>query len=104
MSHNHLVEDTDKRFVINPDTKTVSTTSSNIPVLAQYDHNSEYITFEIQRFVENHDLSKCDKVEIHYNNVEEVTEKRAKHVSKGLYDVKDLRIDPGDNQKVVFYD
>ena len=51
MSHNHLVEDTDKRFVINPDTKTVSTTSSNIPVLAQYDHNSEYITFEIQRFV-----------------------------------------------------
>lgn len=102
MSHNHLVEDTDKRFVINPDTKTVSTTRSNIPVLAQYDHNSEYITFEIQRFVENHDLSKCDKVEIHYNNVEEVTEKRAKHVSKGLYDVKDLRIDPGDNQKVVF--
>ena len=45
MSHSHQIQDTDKRFVINPDTKTVSTPNTNVPVLAQYDHNLEYFNF-----------------------------------------------------------
>lgn len=100
MAHTHLIYDTGKRFIINPATKTIDIPKSNIPTLSQYDHNSEYITFEMARFVEGHDLSLCDKVEIHYNNIED-DEKRPR-VSRGFYEAQDLRVDPNDESKVVF--
>ena len=96
MAHEHIMRDVDKRFIIDTVNKTVIAPEHNIPVLSQYDHNSEYITFEADRFVEGHDLLKCDKVEVHYNN----TNGRA--TSKGLYEALDLRIDPDDNSKVMF--
>lgn len=98
MPHTHNVYDTDKRFVINTITKTISTPKVNVPVLVQYDHNSEHITFEADRFVEGHDLSLCDKVEVHYNNVGGT----ATRTSKGVYEAQDFRLDPADNSKVIF--
>lgn len=100
MAHEHLVYDTDKRFVIDPDTRVVTIPKDNRPVLIQYDHNSEYITFEMDQFVEGHDLAKSDKVEIHYNNVSAT----GRYISKGVYEVKDLtsvKLEGG-TQKVVF--
>lgn len=97
MPHSHNIYDVDKRFVINVTTRSISTPETNIPVLVQYDHNSEHITFEASRFVEGHDLSLCDKVEVHYNNIG-----GRSRTSKGVYEVKDFRVDPRDDSKVVF--
>lgn len=98
MSHGHWMYDTDKHFIIDPKTRAVATSDGSKPVLMQYDHNSEHITFEGARFVEGHDLSLCDKVEIHYNNIENGKGK----TNKGVYPVEDFRVHPSDNSKVQF--
>lgn len=95
MAHTHPVNDTDTLFVIDPITRAVVNAESKKTMLMQYDHNSEQFTFEIPRYVEEHDMSLCNRVEIHYNNVEGST--RAKN--SGVYEVQDLTI-TGD--KVTF--
>lgn len=98
MAHKHTMYDPDKRFAINVNTRIVSTNEANIPILAQYDHNSEWITFEIGRYVEGHDLSLSNKVEIHYNNVSS----EGRYISRGVYPVEDVTVDPTDKSKVIF--
>lgn len=98
MSHNHPVYDDDRRFVIDPTKRLVIATENNVPALFQYDHNSEYITFVCDRFVEGHDLSLSDKAEIHYNNAAS----GGRNISKGVYLIEDLKIDDTDKSKIVF--
>lgn len=98
MSHEHSMYDTNRRFVIDTVTKVVTIPETSKPVLTQYDHNSEYITFECPRFVEGHDFAKSDKVEVHYNNIDA----GGRQTSKGLYEAEDLRVDPNDDRKVIF--
>lgn len=98
MAHVHPVYDTDKSLSIDVNTKSVKMDKMNTPAIAQYDHNSEYITFECDRFVEGHDLSLCDKVEVHYIN----REIAGRHSSRGVYEANDLQINSADKSKVVF--
>lgn len=95
MSHTHGVHDTDARFVINPVTRQIKNESSKKTTLIQYDHNSERFTFEVPRHIEGHDMSQCNKVEIHYINVDT----RTKQESRGVYLVDDLRV--ADDENVV---
>lgn len=67
MAVRHGVTDSDKRFVIDPLTRTITNQSGKL-VLIQYDHNSEQFTFECPRFVDGHDMTLCNKVEVHYIN------------------------------------
>ena len=94
MSHTHIIKDNDKRFVISPDTRAIRSPART--VLAWMDHNSEYITIEIPRYVEGHDISLCNNVEIHYLNYGDEGRKY------GLYPVTDLQVDPKDESKMVF--
>lgn len=89
MAHKHPVYDTDKHFVIDPITKKISTESPKL-VLAQHSHNSERFTFEIPKEVEGHDMSLCNLVEIHYQNID-ATNKSNKNIS--IYKVDDLTTD-----------
>lgn len=98
MSHEHPIRDVDKRFIIDTNTRIVTIPDNVKPVLTQYDHNSEFITFEIDRYIEGHDLLKCDKVEIHYNNVAS----SGKRTSRGVYEAEDFQIDSIDSSKVTF--
>lgn len=98
MAHEHLVYDVDKRFVIDPETRVVKIPNNSVPVLIQYDHNSEYLTFEVKRHVEGHDLLKSNEVEIHFNNV--ASNNRA--TSRSVYKVEDLKLDPSNNEKLIF--
>lgn len=68
MSHIHNIIDTDSHFRINPVTRVVSTKAEKLYV-TQYDHNSERFTFQIEKYVEEHDMSQCDRIEIHYTNI-----------------------------------
>lgn len=97
MTHIHPTYDNDKRVVINGITRDVAISDKNRPVLIQYDNNSEVVTFEVDRYVEGHDLSLSNKAEVHYNNLD-IAGRRS---SKGLYEATDLQVDPSDKTKVI---
>lgn len=85
MPHIHPVVDIDSKFLIDPSTRVISTSSDKLE-LVQGDHQSERITFEIPQMVEGHDMSLCDRIEIHYINID----KKTKVQSKDIYLVKDM--------------
>lgn len=86
MSHDHPIVDDDKRFIINPETRDISNNGNKI-VLMQYDHNSEVFTFEIPRIIEGHDMTLCNKIKIHFINID----KKTKMESKGIYPINDVK-------------
>ena len=93
MDHLHIVSDDDAYFSIDPIRRVIRNTSTTRVKVMQYDHNSERITFEIKdRYVDGHDMSKCDVVEIHYANGS----------NRGRYIVDDLRVSAEDENKVIF--
>lgn len=98
MAHIHGVYDTDTHFIVDPVRKelTVSEGYEKVKVI-QHDHNSERFTFEMPRYIEGHDMSTCNKVEVHYLNVDSKT----KEESKGLYPVDDLQVSPEKEDVVI---
>lgn len=98
MAHLHSVYDSDSHFSINPVTRAIRNDSSKKSAVIQHDHNSERFTFEIPRYVEGHDMSVCDNVEVHYINIDSVT----KEQSSGIYMIDDLQISPDDSEVVIF--
>ena len=91
MSHTHLIKDADTVFTIDPVTRKIISSSSKVSLM-QYDHDSEIFTFQIPKLVEGHDMSLCNKIEIHYTNIN----KKTKEASRDIYPVTDATVD-GDN-------
>lgn len=98
MEHKHGVYDSDTRFSINAVTRQIKSDPKQKTVLMQNDHNSERFTFELPRYIEQHDMSLCNQVEVHYLNS---SAKDKGEFRKGLYTVEDLQISPDDPEKVV---
>lgn len=96
MAHQHSVYDTDKHFVIDLNTRKIENQSKSKITLIQNDHDSERFTFEIPRYVEEHDMSICNKVEVHYLNIDGTTNES----NPGVYEVEDLQVSP-DSEDVV---
>lgn len=86
MAHTHPVKDSDKHFVINPVTRAIENAQHKKTKLMQHDHNSEKFTFEIPQVVEGHDLSKCNRIQIHYCNTDAVS----RATSLGVYKVGEI--------------
>lgn len=86
MAHSHPIVDADNHFVIDPITRAVENAQSKKTILMQHDHNSERFTFEIDRLVEGHDMSLCNKIEIHYVNEDQSKNNR----NPGVYEVDDM--------------
>lgn len=97
MAHIHKVQDTDIHFKIDGTTRTVKNVQETKIMLVQRDHNSERFTFEIPRMVDNHDMSTCNVVQIHYINIDSINKNNQ---SLGVYEVDDLAVSP-DNEDVV---
>ena len=97
MEHKHAVYDSDTHFIINPITRQIRNESSKKTVLIQGDHNSERFTFELPRYIEGHDMSLCNKVEVHYLNI--ASDKKTRN--SGMYTVADFQISPDDPEKVI---
>ena len=97
MGHTHAVYDSDTHFLIDPITRAITNANNAKTALMQHDHNSERYTFECPRYIEQHDMSKCNRVEVHYLNIEKDTRKE----HRGRYDVDDLHLDPGGSDKVL---
>lgn len=98
MGHIHAVIDTDNPYIINPTTRAIENASSFIKKVIQYDHNSERLKFECPRYIESHDMSTCNKIEIHFDNIESKTH----NVNSDVHIVKDFEIDPSDENTVIF--
>lgn len=80
MPHIHNIVDAGNHFVIDPLLRLISTSTPEL-VLVQGDHNSERYTFEIPRIIEGHDMSLCNRIEVHYDNVS----KDKKETNEGFY-------------------
>lgn len=90
MSHTHAVTDSDPNFVVEATTRKISTSAT--ASLVQYDHNSQRITFEVPRYIDGHDMSKCNMVQVHYQNISG----NKKYQSNGIYTVDDLSVRTAD--------
>lgn len=98
MSHSSKIRDTDTHFIINPETRTISTASSGNNTLVQYDHNSERFTFEIPRHVDGHDMLESTEVRIHYRNKSTAT----MFQNNGVYLPDDLSVLGDDINTLAF--
>lgn len=96
MAHSHSVYDTDKHFIVDENTREITSEQGEIRLI-QYDHNSERFTFEIPRYIDGHDMMNCNKIEVHYNNKSST---KSNEVSQGVYPVEDLQISP-DSEEIV---
>lgn len=96
MEHKHIVYDTDTHFLIDPITRAVKNATSKKVTLIQHDHNSERFTFDCPRYVEGHDMAACNKVEIHFLNVDAKTQEK----KTGLYETSDLQVKADDESTV----
>ena len=95
--HQHQVYDTDNHFVIDPITKEIVNRSEKMKLM-QGDHNSERFTFETPRYIDGHDMTLCDKIEVHYINIDSKT----KESNKDVYLVDDMQLSPNGEDVVVF--
>lgn len=106
MAHPHKIYDGDPYFVIEPITRAITNRTNKKITLMQLDHNSERFTFEIPRMIEGHDMSLCDRIEVHYLNIGYGTENindidyTTKVTNRGICEVKDAHI-IGDGDKAV---
>lgn len=93
----HSVYDNDTHFKIDALTRCVKNVTETKSMLVQYDHNSERFTFEVPRYVDGHDLSRCNAVRVHYINVD----KNKRTENKGVYEVTDLQVSPDADDVVI---
>ena len=97
MAHIHEVIDSDKCFTIDPITRAIVNDAGNKKTqLIQNDHNSERFAFQLPRYIEGHDMSLSNKVEVHYINIDQSSNEK----SVGVYEVTDLALSE-DNESVL---
>ena len=99
MAHNNKIKDTDAHFIIDPVARVIINSNASNNTIAQYDHNSERITFEIPRFVDGHDMLESTEVRIHY--ISSALSRTS--AVPGIYTCKDLSLCPDDENTVTFF-
>ena len=97
MAHIHSVYDTDKHFTIDPATRALVNQTPEKASLMRYDHNSERITFDLPAVIDGHKILDCNRVEVHYLNIDAKTDESR----EGLYEVNDLQPSPADPQIAI---
>ena len=97
MSHIHNVTDGDNKFIIDGISRTIKNASISKTIVMQFDHNSEVFTFELPRYIEGHDMTECNRVEVHYLNIDSTT----KQENEGVYLVDDLTVNADDENKLT---
>lgn len=96
--HDKIIVDADAAFSIDPITRQIKNHSTQKTKLMQYDHKSERFSFTIPRYVDGHDMSESDRIEIHFINTDLTT----KETSKGRYIIEDLVVNPENDEEVIF--
>lgn len=89
MAHLHNVIDDDTHFIINPDTRTIYHPDETPIMLVRNDHNSERFTFEIPSVIDGHAMAQCNKVEVHFMNI---NVEDPNDFNPGMYTVDDMDV------------
>ena len=97
MSHIHEVNDSDNKFIVDGISRAIKNTSASKTTVMQFDHNSEVFTFEVPRYIEGHDMMECNRVEVHYLNIDTSTREE----KEGIYLVNDLKVNESDENKLT---
>ena len=97
MSHTHNVYDCDNKFIVDGISRAIKNASTSKTIVMQFDHNSEVFTFELPRYIEGHDMTECNRVEVHYLNIDTMT----KQENEGIYLVNDLKVNVDDETKLT---
>lgn len=97
VDHKHVVPDSDTYFMIDPYTRQIENTNYQKTVLMRGDHNSERFTFEIPRYVDGHDMSLCNRVIVHFDNVGD----SIANIHSDVSYMTDLRINPDKPDTVI---
>lgn len=97
VEHKHEVPDSDTYFMIDPYTRKIENTNYLKTVLMRGDHNSERFTFGLPRYVDGHDMSLCNRVIVHFDNVGDSIE----NINSDVAYTDDLRIDPNNPDLVI---
>lgn len=98
MAHLHEVRDTDSHFTVDPITRSIKNGTPTKSMLIQYDHNSEVFTFEMPRYVDGHDMTLCNRVEIHYININSSNRQQ----TSGVYEVEDFKVSEDDENIILW--
>lgn len=100
ISHKHtddIIKDADVHFTIDTTTRAISNGNNKKLTIMQYDNKSERYSFDIDRYIDEHDLMDCNRVQIHFINIASNKQK-----NPGLYLVDDVHVNPDDENKVTF--
>lgn len=97
MSHIHNVYDSDNKFIVDGISRAIKNASTSKTTIMQFDHNSEVFTFEVPRYIEGHDMTECNRIEVHYLNIDSTT----KQENEGVYLVDDLTVNADDENKLT---
>lgn len=98
MPTKHGVNEGSKRFKIDPESRNITNRLASKTVLVQGDINSERLVFELPRFIAGHDMTLCDKIEVHYINIKEDKTEQ----SEDVYPVKDIAAIPDSKDLASF--
>lgn len=88
----HSIIDPDLHFIIDADNRSITNETGERLTIMQYDHNSERATFELPRYIEEHDMFQCDLVMVLFANTSKGTSASNRSTSSGVYQVTDLEI------------
>lgn len=99
--HDRIIVDAndDAHFIINTVTRAISLSGSPNKKLTimQFDNKSERYSFDIDKVIDGHDLTKCNNVQIHFKNI---GSNRQQYAS--TYKVEDIKVNPSDENKITF--
>lgn len=89
----------DAHFIINTTTREISMSNASNKKLTimQYDKKSERYSFDIDKIIDGHDLTKCNRVQIHFTNIGS----NRLH-NDGTYPVDDVQVNLSDENKLTF--
>ncbi|MBO5906227.1 MAG: hypothetical protein J6Q84_07405 [Kiritimatiellae bacterium] len=104
LTHDCIVTDKDDHhFIIETNKRVINNSAIDLndyysrPVMVRGDKNSERFTFEVPLIVEGHDMSECNKIEIHYINKSPDGELK----SSDVYEVTDKDVVDENGAKVT---
>lgn len=96
MATKHPVLDTDLHFVVNPSTRSIIKQYEGKAHVMQYDQNSERLTFDVPRHIEEHDMSLCDVIQVHYENVSNGTSSSTRQTYRGVEVIDQATVEVGE--------
>lgn len=97
MEHIHGSYESTNNFRINPFSRAIINESEIDIVITQYDHNSERFIFELPKIVEEHDMTLCSSIRVHYINAGSNGK-----INRGVYEVTDITVNEDDESLVKF--